>query len=103
MILQPHHYEFAETLANLPHFYKQIASNSCDTLHIIQKNPNWLPEIVNDNNLQEYLLGGEASQCVEFIDGYNNELGEYDNELEQNDYHNLPNSWELGDKWVGSI
>jgi hypothetical protein len=95
MLLLPHHYEFAETLANLPHIYQQVASQTCETLHIVQKNPNYLPEIVKANTLQEYLLGGEADQFVEYIDGYADELTE-----ESDDSLNL---WELGDEWLGLI
>jgi len=96
MILQPHHHEFAETLANLPFFYQQMASNTCEVLHILQKSPTHLPEMVNANNLEEYLLGGEADQFIEYVDGYA-DAGEL---TEEND--NLPN-WELGDEWLGSI
>jgi len=94
MILLPKHHEFAETLANLPFFHKQVASNTCETLHILQKNPNYLPELVNSNSLQEYLLGGEADQFVEYVDGYADELTEENDSLLD---------WELGDEWLGSI
>jgi len=94
MILQPTHHEFAETLANLPFFHKQMASNTCETLHILQKNPNYLPELVNGNRLQEYLLGGEADQFIEYVDGYADQLTEENNNLLD---------WELGDEWLGSI
>ncbi|MEG4275155.1 MULTISPECIES: hypothetical protein [unclassified Microcoleus] len=95
MLLLPHHYEFAETLANLPFFYQEAASRTCDTLHLIQKNPNYLPEFVKADKLQEYLLGGEAYQFVEYVDGYADEpTNENDDSL---------NSWELGDEWLGSI
>ena len=94
MILLPEHHEFAETLANLPFFHKQMASKTCETLHILQKKPNYLPEMVNANSLQEYLLGGEADQFVEYVDGYADEL------TEEND--NLLD-WELGNEWLGSI
>ena len=98
MILLPGDYEFAETLANLPFFYKKTASETCETMHILQKNPNYLPEIVNSNTLQKYLLGGEADQFVEYIDGYANaEI----KELTEND--NCLTSWELSDEWLGSI
>jgi hypothetical protein len=95
MILLPNHLEFAETLANLPFFYKQMANKTCETMHILQKNPNHLPEMVNANTLQEYLLGGEADQFVECIDSYADDLEENNN--------NLPYSWELGDEWLGLI
>jgi hypothetical protein len=94
MILQPSHHEFAETLANLPFFYKQMASNTCETLHILQKNSSYLPELVNSNSLQEYLLGGEAYQFIEYVDGYADQLTEENNNLLD---------WELGDEWLGSI
>lgn len=100
MLLLPHHYEFAETLANLPFFYKEIASNTCETLHILQANPNHLPEIANASKLQEYFLGGEADEYVEYIDGYANDDGDTDICCEGTD--NLP-SWELGDEWLGAI
>ena len=95
MLLLPHHYEFAETLANLPSFYKKAASETCEVMHILQKNPNYLPEIVNVNSLQEYLLGGEADQFVEYVDGYAEELTEEDD--------SLSGSWELSNEWLGSI
>jgi hypothetical protein len=43
MLLRPGDYEFAETLANLPFFYKEVAAKTCNTLHLVQKNPNYLP------------------------------------------------------------
>jgi Ran GTPase-activating protein (RanGAP) involved in mRNA processing and transport len=70
MILLPGHIEFAETLANLPFFYKEMAKNTCETLHVLQSNPNYLPEIADFKRLQEYLQGGEANEFVEFVDGY---------------------------------
>jgi len=94
MLLLPGHLEFAETLANLPHFYKTAASKTCEVLHILQKNPNYLPEIVNANTLHEYLLGGEADQFIEYVDGYADELTEENDSLLD---------WELGDEWLGSI
>jgi hypothetical protein len=96
MILLPHHHEFAETLANLPFFYKQMASSTCEVLHILQKNPNHLPKMVNTNNLEEYLLGGEADQFIEYVDGYA-DAGEL---TEEND---SLLDWELGDEWLGLI
>jgi hypothetical protein len=98
MILLPHHLEFAETLANLPFFLKQVANETCETLHILQKDPNQLPEIVNANNLQEYLLGGEADEYIEFVDGYAD-----DNCANPTENDSLLNPWELGDEWLGSI
>lgn len=95
MLLLPHHYEFGETLANLPQFYNQIASQSCEVQHILQKSCSHVPEIVNTNTLREYLLGGEVDQFVEYIDGY------ADEETEEND--NLIEPWELGDEWLGGI
>ena len=71
-------------------------------MHVIQKNPNFFPEIVNDNELQEYLLGGEANQFVEYIDGYADVDVDVDvDKSEKND--NCLISWELGDEWLGSI
>jgi hypothetical protein len=96
MILLPGNYEFSETLANLPFFYKGLASQTCETMHILQKNPNHLPEMVNVNSLQEYLLGGEADQYIEYIDGYADA-----NDLEESD--DCLDLWELGDEWLGSI
>jgi hypothetical protein len=97
MILLPSHHEFAETLANLPFFYKNIASNTCETLHILQKNPNHLPEMVNANSLQEYLLGGEADQFFEYIDGY----ADPSEPMKENG--DCLTSWELSNEWLGSI
>jgi hypothetical protein len=97
MLLLPGHHEFSETLANLPFFYKEIASQTCELTHVIQKTPNYLPEMVNGNGLQEYLLGGEADQFVEYIDGYAN--GEP--MIEESD--DCLTSWELSDEWLGSI
>lgn len=95
MLLLPHHHEFAETLANLPFFYQEAANRTCEVMHLIQKNPNYLPEIVNASKLQEYLLDGEADQFVEYVDGYvDKPTNEHDNPL---------NSWELGDEWLGLI
>jgi hypothetical protein len=94
MLLLPHHHEFAETLANLPFFYKEIASNTCETMHVLQNNPNHLPEIATTSRLQEYLLGGEIDEYVEYVDGY------ADDDAEETD--DLLN-WELGDEWLGSI
>lgn len=96
MLLLPHHYEFAETLANLPFFYQEAASKTCEIMHLIQKNPNYLPEIASANKLQEYLLGGEADQFVEFVDGY------ADESTDEEGSDSL-NSWELGDEWLGLI
>jgi hypothetical protein len=94
MILLPHHHEFAETLADLPFFHNEMASKTCETLHILQKNPNHLPELVNSIKLQEYLLGGEADQFIECVDGYADQQTEEDDDLLD---------WELGDEWLGSI
>jgi hypothetical protein len=96
MLLLPGHLEFAETLANLPFFYKEMANKTCEVIHVVQKNPYHLPEMVSANTLQEYFLGGEADQFVEYVDGYN-----ADELTEESD--NLLNSWELGDEWLGSI
>ena len=99
MILLPGHLEFAETLANLPFFYKKVANQTCETLHILQKNTNYLPEIVNTSSLQEYLLGGEADQYIEYIDGYADNDGA--DELTEGNDGFL--DWELGNEWLGSI
>lgn len=96
MLLLPHHHEFAETLANLPFFYNEMASKTCETLHVIQKNPNHLPEFANANQLKEYLFGGEANDYVEFVDGYADEPS-------QETENNFLNPWELSDSWLGSI
>jgi hypothetical protein len=95
MLLLPNHYEFAETLANLPFFHNQMAKEVCEPMHVIQRNPNFVPEIATTYELQEYLLGGEAEGIVEFVDGYADDDG-----LEEND--NLPD-WELADSWLGWI
>jgi len=96
MLLLPGHLEFAETLANLPFFYQEAARKTCEVMHVLQKKPNFVPEMVTENRLKEYLLGGEADQFVEYIDGYSDEPTESDND----DYLT---SWELGDEWLGSI
>lgn len=95
MLLLPGHFEFTETLANLPFFYKEAASKTCEVMHIVQKNPYFLPEILNADSLQEYLLGGEADQFIEYIDGY------ADEPTEESD--DLLNPWELSNEWLGSI
>ncbi len=105
MILLPGNYEFSETLANLPFFYKELASQTCETMHILQKNPNHLPEMVNVNNLQEYLLGGEADQYIEYVDGYAdaNEVDGYTDANDLEEGNDCFNSWELSDEWLGLI
>lgn len=95
MLLLPHHHEFAETLANLPLFFKSEADKSCEVMHVLQKNPNYVPEMVNNSVLEEYLFGGEANQFVEDVDGYADNLTENDNLL--------LSPWELGDEWLGSV
>ena len=95
MLLLPCHHEFAETFANLPFFYEEMVRNTCEVTHVVQKNPNYLPELVNTGKLQEYLLGGEAEDQVEYVDGYVDEL------TEKSD--NLLISWELGDEGLGLI
>jgi hypothetical protein len=97
MLLLPGDLEFTETLANLPFFYKEMASRTCNNLHLLQSNPNYLPEIADDKRLQEYLQGGEIDAFVEYIDGYANT----DEPTEKND--DCLNSWELSDEWLGSI
>lgn len=93
MLLLPHHLEYKETLANLPFFYEEMARNTCEVVHLIQSNPNFLPEMATASRLQEYLLGGEADENVEYIDGYADDFEEDNNLLE----------WELADEWIGSI
>jgi len=95
MLLLPHHYEFAETLANLPFFHNQMARNSCEPLHVIQRGHNFVPEIATTNELLEYLLGGEAEEIVEFVDGYAD-----GDDLEEDD---LLDNGELADSWLGTI
>jgi len=92
MILLHHHHEFRETLANLPHFYPIIASQTCEPVHLIQKNPSYIPEMVDSNRLKEYLLGGEVNKFVEYVDGYSDCVDD-----------DLLDCWELGDEWLGSI
>lgn len=96
MLLLPHHYEFGETLANLPFFYQEIASKTCEVMHVIQGNPNHLPKIVNGNRLQEFLLGGEIDEQVEFVDAYANNEPE-----EEGKDAIIP--WDISDVWLGSI
>jgi hypothetical protein len=93
MILLPHHHEFGETLANLPFFHKQMAREICEPMHVIQRNPNFVPEIATTNDVLEYLLGGEADEIVEFVDAY--AVGSEDDDL--------LDTWELADEWLGSI
>ncbi|WP_445173789.1 hypothetical protein [Microcoleus sp.] len=95
MLLLPHHLEFAETLANLPFFYQQMASETCEVMHVIQSSANCLPEIATTDRLQEYLLGGEIDETVEYIDGY----ADADDFEEDNNLLDL----ELSDEWLGSI
>jgi len=97
MLLLPHHYEFAETLANLPFFYQQMARETCEVMHVIQRSSNCLPEMVNSNRLQEYLCGGEIDETVEFVDGY------ADTETDDCSEYNSLLNWELSDEWLGSI
>jgi hypothetical protein len=95
MLLLPGHHEFAETLANLPFFHNRMAREICEPLHVIQKNHNFVPEIATTNELLEYLLGGEAEEIVEFVDGYAD-----DDDFEDDD---LLDNWELADSWLGTI
>lgn len=95
MLLLPHHYEFGETLANLPFFYNEMASKTCEVMHVIQKNPNHLPEIVNGDRLQDVLLGGELDEQIEFVDAYANEPEEEEEDTI------IP--WDISDVWLGSI
>ena len=98
MLLLSHHLEFAETLAHLPFFYQQMASETCEVMHIIQRSSNCLPEMVNSNRLQDYLFGGEVDETIEFVDGYADI--ETDDGLEED---NGLLDWELSDEWLGSI
>jgi hypothetical protein len=95
MILQPHHHEFGETLANLPFFHNQMAKETCEPMHVIQRHLNFAPEIATAKEVREYLLGGEADEIVEFVDAYAD-----DNVVEKSDYLL---DWELADEWLGSI
>lgn len=97
MLLLPHHYEFAETLANLPFFYKQAANQTCETMHLLQKDPHYLPEMVNGGQLREYLLGEEVDQFIECENAYA-DIGEPTAEN-----GNLLEPWELSNEWLGSI
>lgn len=97
MLLLPHHYEFAETLANLPFFYNEMASNTCEVLHLIQGNPNHLPEIANTNRLREFILSGETDELVEFVDGY------ADDEPSDKENNDPLTTWDISNVWLGSI
>ena len=96
MLLLPCHYEFGETLANLPFFYQEMASKTCETMHVIQGNPNHLPEIANEKRLQEFLLSGEIDKQVEFVDAF----AAFENEPEE---ENTIIPWDISDVWLGSI
>lgn len=93
MLLLPDHYEFGETLANLPFFYHEMASKTCEVMHVVQGNPNYLPEIVNGDRLKEFLLGGELNEHIEFVDAYASEPKE--------EGAIIP--WNISDVWLGSI
>lgn len=97
MLLLPHHLEFAETLANLPFFYQQMASETCEVMHIIQRNANCLPEMATAERLREYLFSGEIDETVEFVDGY------ADNDADDIEGYDGLLNWELSDEWIGSI
>ncbi len=99
MLLLPHHLEFAETLANLPFFYQQMASETCEVMHILQRNANWLPEMATTDRLQEYLLSGEIDETVEFVDGY----ADADDDADDIEGDDGLLDWELSDEWIGSI
>jgi hypothetical protein len=99
MLLLPGHIEFAETLANLPFFYKEMAKNTCEVMHVIQSHPNHLPEIADVKRLQEYLQSGEIDEFVEYIDGY----ADVDEPTETEKSDNCLTSLELSDQWFGSI
>ena len=87
MLLLPHHYEYKETLADLPFFYKQMASSTSEIMHVIQK--FGIPELATDKQLEEYLFGGELDDQIEFVDAYE--------EVETS------NTWSLSDEWLGSL
>jgi hypothetical protein len=99
MLLLPGHLEFAETLANLPFFYKEMAKNTCEVMHVIQSHPNHLPEIADARRLQEYLQSGEIDEFVEYIDGY----ADVDEPTETKESDDFLTLWELSDEWLGSI
>jgi hypothetical protein len=92
MLLLPHHHEFRETLANLPDFYQRMASQTCEPVHFLQKNPSHVPEMLDSNRLKEYLLGGEVNEFVEYVDAYSDDVN-----------NDLLDCWELGDEWLGLI
>lgn len=100
MILLPHHHEFAETLANLPTFLLQATRDSSEHIHFLQRQGNVVPELVTASQLQEYLLDGEADDCVEYIDGYAVTSSDADEAIEEENYFPL---WELGDEWLGFL
>jgi len=100
MLLLPCHYEFGETLANLPYFYQQATRSSTENIHLLQKQENCLPELVSAKRLQEYLFSGEAEELVEYIDGYSVDNFDTDEVAEEENYLPL---WELGDEWLGSL
>jgi hypothetical protein len=87
MLLLPHHYEFQETLADLPFFYKEVASRTSEVMHLIQ-GTSGLPEMVNDKKLRDYLLSGELDEQIEFVDGYAEEVS---------------SEWDVSDVWLGSL
>lgn len=93
MLLLPHHYEFQETLADLPFFYKEIASCSAETLHILQK--DGIPELVTELQLRECLLSGELDEQIELMDAYAQE--------EEEEEEDKPILWDISDVWLGSI
>ena len=79
-----------------------MASSAIETLHILQKTPTSVPELATANTLKEYLLGGEADEFIEFVDGYADD-GCADDGCADDGCDFLLNPWELGDEWVGSI
>jgi len=64
-----------------------MASSTSETMHVIQR--FGIPEVATDKQLQEYLLGGELDDQIEFIDAYE--------EVEASD------AWSLSDEWLGSL
>jgi hypothetical protein len=87
MLLLPHHYEFQETLADLPFFYKEMASQTSEVMHLIQ-GASGLPEMVDGKKLRDYLLSGQLDEQIEFVDAYAEESS---------------NEWDISDVWLGSL
>jgi hypothetical protein len=97
MLLLPGHLEFAETLANLPFFYKEMASRTCDNLHLFKAILIIYQKSQTTKDYKNICKAEKSMQFVEYIDGYANT----DEPTEEND--DCLNSWELSDEWLGSI